>query len=75
MQPFFDVVREVALSLAFGASVLVAVGGWTEALLLRHNEKARRADLLACLFIGAVYTMAAIAALHGLGSPASGFGS
>ncbi|MDP9488374.1 MAG: hypothetical protein M3Q49_21760 [Actinomycetota bacterium] len=72
MQPFFDVVREVALTIAFGASVLVAVSGWTEAVLLCHNEKARRSNLLVRLFIGAVYT---IAALGGLESPASGFGS
>ncbi len=67
--------REAALTLAFGASVLVAVGGWTEAVLLCRTEQARRSDLLVCLFIAAVYTMAAIAALRGLGSSASGFGS
>ncbi len=67
MHPLFAVVCEAALALAFGASVLVAVGGWTEAVLLCRGEKARRTDLLVHLFVAAVYTIAVIAALGGLG--------
>jgi hypothetical protein len=64
---FFVLVRVVALVLASGSSVLVAAGGWSEAVLLFLEEKGRSADdLLVYLFVAATYTLAAIAALHGL---------
>jgi hypothetical protein len=62
---FVLLVRVVALLLASGSSVLVAIGGWSEALLLSLSGKGRSADLLVYLFIAATHTLAAIAALHG----------
>jgi hypothetical protein len=52
--------------LASGSSIIVAMGGWTEALLLSLGGKSRGSDLLISLFIAAMYTLAAIAALSGL---------
>jgi hypothetical protein len=51
---------------ASGSSVLVAVGGWSEAVLLSLDGKGRSADQLVYLFVAATYTLAAIAALCGL---------
>jgi hypothetical protein len=61
---FFVLVRVAALVLAFGSSVLVGAGGWTEVVLLCLGGKGRSADLLVYLFIAATYTLAALAALH-----------
>ena len=63
---FFVLVRVAALLVAFGSSVLVGVGGWTEAVVLSLSAKGRSADLLVYLFIAATYTLAALAALHAL---------
>jgi hypothetical protein len=63
---FFVLVRVVALVLASGSSVLMAAGGWSEAVLLSLEGKGTSADLLVYLFVAATYTLAAIAALHGL---------
>ena len=63
---FLVLARVAALTLASGSSVLVALSGWTETLLLSVSGKGREADLLVYLFIAATYTVAAIAALRGL---------
>jgi hypothetical protein len=63
---FFILVRVAALVLAFGSSVLVGVGGWSEAVLLSLSGMRKSADLLVYIFIAATYTLAAVAALHGL---------
>ena len=63
---FFALLRIAAPMLAFGTSVLVSVGGLSEAVLLSLNGKGKSADLLVYHFIAATYTLAALAALHGL---------
>jgi hypothetical protein len=44
----------------------MAAGGWSETVLLSLEGKGTSADLLVYLFVAATYTLAAIAALHGL---------
>ena len=63
---FIVLARVGARMLAFGSSVLVGVGGWTEAVVLSPGGKGSSAELLVYLFIAATYTLAALAALHGL---------
>ena len=58
--------RLVALTLASGSSILVAAWGWSEAALPSNGGKGASADLLVYLLIAATYTLAAVAALHGL---------
>jgi hypothetical protein len=63
---FLVLARVAALLLTSGSSVLVALCGWTETLLLSVSGKGREADLLLYLFTATMYTLAAIASLHGL---------
>jgi len=64
---FFVLLRVAALVLTSGSSIHVSMGGWTEALLRRSlGGESRSSDLLISLFIAAMYTLAAIAALRGL---------
>jgi hypothetical protein len=62
---FLVLARVAALLLTSGSSVLVALCGWTETLLLSVSGKGREADLL-YLFTATMYTLAAIASLHSL---------
>jgi hypothetical protein len=63
---FFVLACLVTLVLASGSSDLLAAVGWSEAALPSFEGKGRSAGLLIYLFVTTTYTLAAIAALHGL---------
>jgi hypothetical protein len=60
--------RLVALVVVFAASLHVALFGWIEAAARWLDERKMTAGLLVYLFVVAMYTPAAVAALRGLTS-------
>jgi hypothetical protein len=62
---FLVLARAAALVLAFTTALHVGLFGWIEATARCLDER-QRAELLIYLFIAAMYTLAAVAALHGL---------
>jgi len=63
---FLVLVRVASLVLAFTTALHMGLFGWIEAAARCLDERQRTADLLIFLFIAAMYTLAAVAALRGL---------
>ena len=60
--------RLATLAVTFAAALHVALFGWIEAATRWLDERKMTSGLLIYLFVAAMYTLAAVAALHGLTS-------